>query len=136
MTSEFFIPTTSVVSNSSSEDTIDVAEENARLKNLLETGMFMSLKGHPILCDILMKQIFNRNPRKEGVGFTQNLNADGSYWKPEQYPKTTWVLAKMPPPDTYTLSSYDTISSDVVIELFDSNYKLIKDVNGEVFARY
>src|SRR3954469_8014486 len=42
----------------------------------------------------------------------------------------------MPPPDPYTLSGYDNVSSDVVIESFDSNYKLFKDVNGEVFARY
>ena len=61
---------------------------------------------------------------------------NGSYWKPEQYPKTIWVLAEMPPPDPYTLSGYDNVSSDVVIESFDSNYKLFKDVNGEVFARY
>src|ERR1043165_5633217 len=98
--------------------------------------MFKSLKGHQTLCDVLKKQILNSNPRKEGVGFTRNLNADGAYWKPEQYPKTTWVLAKMPPPDPYTLSDYNNVSSDVVIESFDSNYKLFKDVNGEVFARY
>src|SRR3954471_14035026 len=126
----------SMVSNPSSEDTIDIAEENARLKSLLETGMFKCLKGHQILCDILKKQILNRNPRKEGVTFTRKLNPDGSYWKPEQFPETTWVRAKMPPPDPYTLSGYDTVSSDVMIESFDSNYKLFKDVNGEVFARY
>src|ERR1041385_5853911 len=42
----------------------------------------------------------------------------------------------MPPPDPYTLSGNDVVSSDVVIESFDSNYKLFKNVNGEVFARY
>src|SRR3954467_11620171 len=136
MSSESVISTASVVPNPSSEDTIDIAEENIRLKHLLETGLFKSLKGHQTLCDILKKQILNRNPRKEGVGFTLNLNADGSYWKTEQYPKTIWVLEKMPPPDPYTLSGYDNVSSDVVIESFDSNYKLFKDVNGEVFARY
>src|SRR4051812_39606879 len=116
MSSDSVISIASVVSNPSSEVTIDIIEENARLKSLLETGMFKCLKGHQTLCDILKKQILNRNPRKEGVGFTRNLNADWSYWKPEQYPKTTWVLAKMPPPDPYTLSSYDIVSSDVVIE--------------------
>src|ERR1044071_4117519 len=133
--SEPSISTASVVSNPSFEDTIDIAEENVRLKNLLETGMFKSLKGHQTLCDVLKKQILNRNLRKEGVGFTRNLNADGTYWKPEQYPKTVWILAKMPPPDPYTLSGYHNVSSDVVIESFDSNYKKFKDVNGEVFAR-
>ena len=42
----------------------------------------------------------------------------------------------MPPLDPYTLSGYENASSDVVIESFDSNYKLFKDVHGEVFARY
>src|SRR3954463_3942704 len=97
--SESAITTASVVSNPSSEDTIDIAEENVRLKNLLETVMFKILKGHQTLCDVLKKQILNKNLRKEGVGFTQNLNADGTYWKPEQYPNTTWILEKMPPPD-------------------------------------
>ena len=42
----------------------------------------------------------------------------------------------MPPPDPSTLSGYDAVSSDVMIESFDSNYKLFKNGNGEVFARY
>src|SRR3954469_16805496 len=100
------LSTASVVSNPSSEETTNITEVNVRLKNILETSMFKSLKGHQTLSDVLKKQILNRNPRKEGVGFTRNLNADRSYWKPEQYPKTTWVLAKMPPPDPYTLSRY------------------------------
>src|SRR3954463_9123872 len=83
MSSESAVSTASVVSNPSSEDTIDIAEENVRLKNLLETGMFKSLKGHHTLCDVLKKQILNQNPSKEGVGFTRNINADGSYWKPK-----------------------------------------------------
>src|SRR3954466_7217684 len=41
----------------------------------------------------------------------------------------------MPPPDPYNLG-YDAVSLDVVIQSSDSNYKLFKDVNGEVFARY
>ena len=126
MSSESVVSTASVVYNPSSEDTIDIAEENARLKNLLETGMFKSLKGHQTLCDVLKEQILNQNPRKEGVGFTRNLNVDGSYWKPKQYPKTTWVLAKMPPPDPYTLSGYDNASSYVVIESFESNYNCLR----------
>src|SRR4051812_44735437 len=64
MSSESAISTASVVSNPSSEDTIDIVEENVRLENLLETGMFKSLKGHQTLCDVLKKQILNRNPRK------------------------------------------------------------------------
>ena len=86
--------TADVVTNPSAEDTTTIADENARLKTLLEIGMYKSLKGHQTLCDILKKQILNRNPRKEGVGFERKMNVDGSYWKPEQYPKTTWVAAK------------------------------------------
>ena len=88
--------TVNVVTNPSAEDTTAIADENARLKTLLETGMYKSLKGHQTLCDVLKKQILNRNPRKEGVGFVRKMNAYGSYWKPEQYPKTTWVAAKGP----------------------------------------
>src|SRR3954469_18116130 len=44
MSSDSVISISSVVSNPSSEDTIDIIEENARLKSLLETGMFKSLK--------------------------------------------------------------------------------------------
>src|SRR3954471_22417234 len=100
----------SAITNSSSEDIASITED-AGLKELYMKGMYKSLKGHHTLCDVLKKQILNRNPRKEGVHFTRNLNADGSYWKPEQYPKITWVLAKMPPPDPYTLSGYDYVSS-------------------------
>ena len=52
------------------------------------------------------KQILNRNPTKEGVGFERKMNVDGSYWKPEQYPKTTWVAAKGPPVDPSNLSGF------------------------------
>ena len=58
------------------------------------TGMYKSLKGHQTLCDVLKKQILNRNPRKEGIAFERKLNADGTYWKPEQYPKTSWLLQR------------------------------------------
>ena len=46
---------TDVVANSSAEDTTTIADENARLKTLLETGMYKSLKGHQTLCDVLKK---------------------------------------------------------------------------------
>ena len=75
--------TTDVETNPSTEDTTTIADENARLKTLLETGMYKSLKGHQTLCDVLKKQILNRNPRKEGVGFERKMNANGSYLKPE-----------------------------------------------------
>jgi hypothetical protein len=73
------MPSTSVVTNPTSEETTIIADENARLKTLLETGMYKSLKGHQTLCDVLKKQILNRNPRKEGVGFERKRNVDGSY---------------------------------------------------------
>ena len=128
--------TTDVVANLSIEDTTTIADENARLKTLLETGMYKSLKGHQTLCDVLKKQILNRNPRKEGVGFERKMNADGSYWKPEQYPKTTWVAAKEPSVDPSTLSGFTCANPIIIDESFDANYKLFKNQNGEVFARY
>ena len=91
-----------MVTNPSAEDTTSIADENARLKTLLETGMYKSLKGHQTLCDALKKQILNRSPRKDGVGFKRKINVDGPYWKPEQYPKTTWVAAKGPSVDPST----------------------------------
>ena len=51
--------TANVVTNPSAEDTTTIADENARLKTLLETGMYKSLKGHKTLCDVLRKQILN-----------------------------------------------------------------------------
>ena len=95
-----------MVTNPSAEDTTTIADENARLKTLLETGMYKSLKGHQTLSDVLKKQILNRNPRKEGVGFERKMNADDSYWKLEQYPKTTWVAAKEPSVDPSNLSGF------------------------------
>ena len=70
--------TLSVVTNSSSEDTTSITD-NAGLKELYVKGMYKSLKGHQALCDVLKKQILNRNPRKEGIAFERKLNADGTY---------------------------------------------------------
>ena len=47
--------TVDVVTNPSSEDTTTIADENARLKTLLETGMYKILKGPHTLCDVLKK---------------------------------------------------------------------------------
>ena len=125
-----------MVANSSSEDTTSVTNENTGLKELYVTGIYKCLKGHQTLCDVLKKQILNRNPRKEGIAFVRKLNVDGSYWKPEKYPKISWVAAKGPPIDPSTLSGFTCESSYSSDESFDSNYKLFKNQNGEVFARY
>jgi hypothetical protein len=55
---------------------------------------------------------------------------------PEQYPKSTWVAAKGPQVDPSTLSGYTCDTSYSLDESFDSNYKLFKNQNGEVFARF
>ena len=78
-------------------------------------------------CDVLKKQILNRNPRKEGIAFERKLNADGTYWQPEQYPKTSWVAAKGPPVDPSNLSGFTCESPHSSDESFDSNYKLFKN---------
>ena len=77
--------------------------------------MYKGLKGHQKLCDVLKKQILNRNPRKEGVGFERKMNVDRSYWKPEQYPKTTWVAAKGPSVDPSTVSGF-TCANPIIID--------------------
>src|SRR3954468_16581197 len=64
------------------------------------------------------------------------MNVDGSYWKPEQYPKTTWVAAKGLSVDPSTLSGFTYANPIIIDESFDANYKLFKNQNGEVFARY
>ena len=102
--------TVSAITNSSSEDIASITD-NAWLKELYMTGMYKSLKGHQALCDVLKKQILNRNPRKEGIAFERKLNADGTYWKPEKYPQTSWVAAKGPPVDPSTLSGFTCESS-------------------------
>ena len=51
--------TVDVVTNPSTEDATTIADENARLKILLETCMYKSLKGHQTLSDVLKKQILN-----------------------------------------------------------------------------
>ena len=57
-----------MVTNPSAEDATAIADENARLKTLLETGMFKSLKGHQTLCDVLKRQILNRTLGKRVLG--------------------------------------------------------------------
>ena len=64
------------------------------------------------------------------------MNAGGSYWKPEQYPKTTWVAEKGPSVDPSTLSGFTCENPIVIDESFGANYKLFKNQKGEVFARY
>ena len=47
--------TVDVVTNPSAEDTTTITDENARLKTLLEIGMYKSLKGHQTLWDVLKR---------------------------------------------------------------------------------
>ena len=116
-----------MVTNSSSEDTTCVTDDNAGLKELYVTGINKSLKGCRTLYDVLKKQTMNRNPRKESIAIERKLNADETYWKPEQYPKTLWVAAKGPPVDPCTLSGFTCDSSYSSDESFDSHYKLFKN---------
>ena len=98
--------------------------------------MLKSLKGHQTLCDVLKKSTLHKNTWKEGLGFERKLNIDGTYWTPEQYPRTSWVLAKSKTPKPAILSRYDSPISVVFDESDDSNYKYFKQQNGKVFAWY
>ena len=107
------------------------------MKELFDTGMFKSVQGHQHFCDILRKALLHRNPRQEGVGFERKINPDGTYWEPEQYPKTVWVLAKEKPIDIANLSGFSCkIDKAIVDESLDSEYKLTKDQAGKVSAEY
>ena len=64
------------------------------------------------------------------------MNVDGSYWKPEQYPKTTWVAAKGPSVDPSTLSGFTCANPIIIDGSFDANYKLFNNQNGELFSKY
>src|ERR1044072_2523320 len=123
--------------NPSIKENDTITEELLRLKDLFDTGMFKSVQGHQHLCDILRKALLHRNPRQEGVGFERKINPDGTYWEPEQYPKTVWVLAKEKPIDIANLSGFSCkIDKAIVDESLDSDYKLIKDQAGKVSAEY
>ena len=47
----------SAITNSSSEDTTSITDDNAGLKELYVTGIYKSLKGHQTLCDVLKKHL-------------------------------------------------------------------------------
>jgi hypothetical protein len=128
--------TTNDLSNPPPEEFVALSDENCRLKGLLETGMLKSLEGHQTLCDVLKKSILHKNPRKEGLGFERKLNVDGTYWTSEQHPRTTWVIAKSKTLKPETLTGYNSPISIDTDESDDSNYKLFKQQNGVVFARY
>src|SRR3989337_338252 len=54
----------SVNDNPSVEENGSLSGENARLKDLIQIGIFKSLEGHQTLCDVLKKSILHKNPRK------------------------------------------------------------------------
>jgi hypothetical protein len=124
------------VTNTSDEEIAALSDENCRLRSLVEDGMPKSLKGHQTLCDLLKKSILNKNPRKEGLGFERKLNVDGTYWTPDQYPRTSWIRAQNEQVDPSSLSGYDSPTPITSDESVESNYKLFKQQNGEVFARF
>ena len=88
--------------------------------------MLRSLKGHQTLCDVLKKSILHKNPQKEGLGFEKKLNVDGSYWAPEQYPRTIWIRANSKTLEPETLSGYLSSISVETDKLNDLSYKLFK----------
>src|ERR1041385_3790699 len=65
------------------------------------------------------------------------LDVSGTYWEPEQYPKTVWVLAKEKPIDIANLSGFECKTNKAIVdESLDSDYKLSKDEQGKVTAEY
>ena len=122
--------------NPSVEENGNVFDENVGLKDLIQTGMFKSLKGHQTLCDVLKKSILHKNPRKEGIGFERKLNENGSYWEPHQYPRTVWVPGKSKTLNPALLSGYNSPIPEYPDDDSLDNYKLFKNQHGYVVARY
>ena len=117
------------------KENCSISDENARLKDLLQTGMFKSLKGHQTISNVLKKSILHKNPRKEGVGFERKLNENDTYWTPDQYPRTVWVPAKSKTLDPALLSGYNTRIPEYPDNDSLDNYKF-KNQHGEAIARY
>jgi hypothetical protein len=126
----------SVNANPSLEENEYVYDENARLNDLLQAGMFKSLKGHQTLCDVLKKSIFHKNHRKDGVGFERKLNENSSYREPDQYPRTVWVPPKNKTLDPTLLSGYECPIPEYSYDDSMDNHKLFKNQRGEAVARY
>ena len=82
-----------MVTNSSSKDTKSITD-HAGLKELYVTGMYKSLKGHQALCDVLKKQILNRNPRKEVLPLRGNSMLMGPTGNLSSIPKPHGLLRK------------------------------------------
>ena len=59
--------------NPSAEENGFVSDENARLKDLLQTGMFKSLKGHQTLCDVSKKSILHKKSEKGRYWFRKEI---------------------------------------------------------------
>jgi hypothetical protein len=68
LSSRHIATTMNDVTNTSFEE-IAISDENFRLRNLLDTGMLKSLKGHQTLCDVLKKLILHKKPQKGRFGF-------------------------------------------------------------------
>ena len=86
--------TVSVVTNSSSEDTTSITNDNAGFKELYVTSIYKSLKGYQTHCDVLKKQTLNRNPRKEGIAFERNSMLMGPTGNLSSIPKPHGLLQR------------------------------------------
>ncbi|XP_014751727.1 uncharacterized protein LOC106865660 [Brachypodium distachyon] len=80
--------TFTVVTNPSPSD-LSLAEENAKLKKQIETGILKCHQGTETLNKILGLQIPRR--RKDGIGFERKYNVNGDAWLHEQYPPAKFV---------------------------------------------
>lgn len=118
--------------NPPSGETKELGSENARMKKLLEVGYYKSLLGHEALNEILSKQF--KNSRKEGLGFTRNINVDGTYWRPEHYCKTTFVLGRGKNVDSSNFNGHACKDYSAMHTTFDTNNKIFKNQRGEAFA--
>ena len=126
----------SMSANPSVEENGSISSENGRLKDLLQTWMFKSLKGHQTHVMSWRNLSFTKNPRKGGIGFERKLNEDGSYWEPHQYPQTVWVPAKRKTLSLALFLGYNSPNPKYPDDDSLDNYKLFKNQHGKAIARY
>ena len=76
------------------------------------------------------------NLKKEGLSFTPNFNSDGTKWRPEQYPKTKWILGRGKNIELTHYNGHARNDHSSMHANLDANYRIAKTQNGKVYAKY
>jgi hypothetical protein len=96
----------------------------------------LSIEGVVAFGAVVLSLVVLNGANANGIGFERKLNENGSYWEPDQYPRTVWVPAKSKTLDPALLSGYDSPIPEYSYDDSLDNYKLFKNQRGEAVARY